>query len=57
MNPDTTGQEEQLREDENTNSRVEGKDRGRCGQTMGVGRNEGQDRMFMVDQMDKEGNS
>ena len=42
-----------------TNSRVEGQDRGRLGQTMGVGRGWGewgQERMLGVDEMDTEGN-
>ena len=39
---------------ENTNSRVEGKDRGRPGQTMGVERNEGQERMHVMDKRDIE---
>ena len=52
MDQDPTGQKEQLREGGNTNNRVEGQDRCRLEQTMGVGRNEGQDRMHMVDDMD-----
>ena len=46
---------EQEREGLNTNSRVEGQDRGRLGQTMGVERNCGQERMHRVDKI--EGNS
>jgi len=38
----------------NTTSRVEGQDGSRLGQTMGVGRNEGQERMHRVDKMDKD---
>ena len=41
----------QLREG-NTNSRVKGKDIGRLGQTMGAGRNGGQERMHRVEKMD-----
>ena len=42
-----------------TNSRVEGKDRGRHGQPLSVGKNGrgGQERMHGVDNMDTEGNS
>ena len=36
---DATGQKEQQRERGNTNSRAEGQDREKGGQTMGVGRN------------------
>ena len=36
---------------------VEGQDRGRLGQTMGVGRNVGKERMQVVDKMHAEGNS
>jgi len=36
---------------------VEGQYIGRLGQTMGAGRNEGQERMLMVEKMNKEGNS
>ena len=44
-----------MREKGNTNSRVEGQDRGRLGQIMGVGRNEGKERMHEVDKkMQKE---
>ena len=55
-------QNEQLRERGrkgrgDTNSRVEGKDRGRFGQRMGVRRNGGQERMHGVDKMNTEGNS
>ena len=57
MDQDATGQKEHLREGRNTNSSVVGQDRGRLGQTMGVGRNGGQERMHFVDKMDKEGNS
>ena len=56
MDHNTIGQKEQLRVGGN-NSRVEGQDRGRLGQTMGVGRNEGQKRMHGVDEMDTEGNA
>jgi len=61
---DTAGQKEQLREGHqgreeggNINSRVEGQDIGRLGQTMDVGRNGGQERMHKVDKMDGEGNT
>ena len=50
-----TGKKEQLRKGGNTNSRLEGQDRGRLGQTMGVGRNGGQERMHRVDKMDTGG--
>ena len=56
MDHNTIGQKEQLRVGGN-NSRVEGQDRGRLGQTMGVGRNWRQKRMYGVDKMDTEENS
>ena len=46
MDQDATGQREQQRGERNTNSRVEGQDRGRIGQAMGAGMNEGQERML-----------
>ena len=55
MDQDVTGENEQSRE--NTDSGVEGQDRGRLGQTMSVGRNGGQERTHGVDKMDTEGNS
>ena len=57
MDQATTGQIQQLREGENTNSRVEVQDRGRFGQTISVVMNEGQERMHGVDKMETEGNS
>ena len=57
MDQDKTGQKEQLRQGGNTNSRVEGQDRVRLVQTIDVGRNGGQERMYGVDKMDTEGNS
>ena len=45
-----------MRQDK-TNSRAEGQHKGRLGQTMGVRRNKGQERMHRVEKMDTEGNS
>ena len=50
----TKGTVEREREGESINSRVERQYRGRPRQTMGVGRNEGQERMHGVDKMDTE---
>ena len=58
MDQDATEQKEQLRKGVgNTNSRVEGQNRGRLGQIMGVGRNEGEEEMHGVNNMNTEANS
>ena len=54
---DRRTQKEHGRKRGNANIRVEGQGRGRLGQTMGLGRNGRQERMYGVDKMDAEGNS
>ena len=54
---EVTGQKGQYREGGNLISRVEGQDRGRLGQTMGVERNGGQERTHGVNKIDTKENS